>query len=333
MKPQFQHQIITSFALWLDHVILSRGEAYQNIESTFYHQNDERLDPNFIAFASPHKQWVTDSSIPGANIIDSITIDGVKVDKNRYGIRYDYINGRVLLPDAVATSSSSIEGTYAVKDFNIYITDQTEEELLIETKFDVNSRFDQEVSGGVQPYNQVVPAIFLSYEDGYNSGFAFGGEDITHSNIRCVVFAESSYQLDGVFSILKDFNNVVVANVGFNEHPLNEFGDLKYGIYDYVDLSRRYHNVNNSQSVFHLDRINVSKLNDKTARKMHPGLYIGFVDFNINTYRFPRAPLVEPKASRGPKVAMAPLTPYQLTLTDYGWPHPPTQLTLEEKVE
>ena len=35
MKPQFQHQVVTSFALWLDHIILSKGEAFQNIQSSF----------------------------------------------------------------------------------------------------------------------------------------------------------------------------------------------------------------------------------------------------------------------------------------------------------
>ena len=110
---------------------------------------------------------------------------------------------------------------------------QTEEELLIETKFDKNSRFDQDIFEGIKPYDQVVPAIFTSYEQGENIPFAFGGQDITESKIRCVVFAENSYQLDGIFSILKDLNLSTIANVGFNEHPLNEFGDLKYGIYDY----------------------------------------------------------------------------------------------------
>jgi hypothetical protein len=314
MKPQFQHQIITSFALWLDHIILSRGEAFQNIESTFYYQDDDRMDPEFVAFASPHKQWVYDSSIKNAKVIESILLDGKEIEKNKYGIRYDYNNGRVLLPRLIANEMSAVEGTYAVKDFNIYITDQTEEELLIETKFDKNSRFDQEVSGGVKPYDQVVPAIFCSYEMGYNQPFAFGGEDATKSNIRCVVFAENSFQLDGVFSILKDLNNTVVANVGFNEHPLNEFGDLKYGIYDYLDLSSRYYNIHNSQSVFHLDRITVSKLNDKVARKSHPGLYIGFVDLQVTAHRFPRGELIDPVASRPPNILLAPVSPFCLEL-------------------
>jgi len=331
MKPQFQHQIITSFVLWLDHAILCKGEAYQNIESSFYFQNDGRLDDNFYAFASPHKQWVTDSSVEGAEIIKGITLDNFFIDRNKMGVKYDFNNGRVLIPRQMANESSKVDGLYSVKDFNIYITDQTEEELLIETKFDKNSRFDQEIFKGIKPYDQVVPAIFCSYEAGVNNPFAFGGEDTTESKIRCVVFAENSYQLDGVFSILKDTKLTNVANVGFNEHPLNEFGDLKFGTYEYKDLSDRYFNINNSQSSFYIDNVTVSKLNDRIAKKAHPGLYIGFVDFDVRSHRFPRQPLVEPVASRAPKTAYIPLAPYSLTLKTTFKPQSPYGLILESR--
>ena len=314
MKPQFQHQVVTSFALWLDHVILCKGEAYQNIDSTLYYQNDDRLDPEYLAFASPHKQWVTDESIKGSHIIDGININSYFIKRTKQGIKYDFDNGRVLVPKILTDQSASVDCIYSVKDFNIYITDQTEEELLIETKFDKNSRFDQDIFDGIKPYDQVVPAIFISYEDGKNVPLAFGGEDVTQSNVRCVVFAENSYQLDGVFSILKDTLNTSIANVGYNEHPLNEFGDLKFGVYNYKDLSDRYYNLHNSQSSFYIDDVTVSKLNDRVAKKSHPGLYIGFADFNLRAHRFPRQPLVEPIASRGPKTAFIPLAPYQLTL-------------------
>jgi len=328
MKPQFQHQVVTSFALWLDHVILSRGEAFQNIESTFYYQNDDRLDPDFVSFASPHKQWVTDSSVQGAEVISKINLNGKEIEKNKLGIRYDYNNGRVLLPRTIANASSAVDGRYSVKDFNVYITDQTEEELLIETKFDKNSRFDQDVFGGVKPYDQVVPAIFCSYEEGINSPFAFGGHDMTSSQIRCVVFAESSFQLDGIFSILKDFNTTTIANVGFNEHPLNEFGDLKYGVYDYADLSDRYYNNKNAQCIMHVDGVRVSKIKDRIAKQSHPGLYLGFIDFDIRAFRYPRAELVEPVASRPPNILMAPVAPFQLKIGP-EFPRAPEQLTLE----
>lgn len=330
MKPQFQHQIVTSFSLWLEHLICCKGEAYQNIDSSFYYQDDDRLDPNFLAFASPHKQWLADSSIPGANIIDSINLDGFNVKRGAQSIKYDFNNGRVLIPRVIANPSSVVDGQYAVKDFNTYITDQTEEELLIETKFDKNSRFDQDIFEGIKPYDQVVPAIFISYEKGENIPFAFGGEDITESSIRCVIFAENSYQLDGVFSILRDTNLTSVANVGFNEHPLNEFGDLKFGHYDYKDLSDRYFNRRNSHTSFYVDKITVSKLNDRVAKKSHPGLYIGFADFTIRSHRFPRQPLVEPVASRAPKAGAVAMAPFELTLISLQKPLPPFNLKLKK---
>jgi hypothetical protein len=314
MKPQFQHQVITSFALWLDHVILQRGEAFQNIDSSFYHQNDPRLDSNFVSFASPHKQWVTDSSISKANIINGITLNDRFIGRNDEDIKYDFDNGRVLIPSTLANSMSSVEGSYAVKDFNIYITDQTEEELLIESKFDTNSRFDQGIFEGIKPYDQVVPAIFISYESGVNEPFAFGGQDSTKSFVRCVVFAENSFQLDGIFSLLSDLNFTSVANVGFNEHPLNEFGDLKLGHYDYQDLSKRYFNLQNSHSIFHIENCTVSKLNDRVAKQTHPGLYIGFADFNLISHRFPRQELFEPIASSPPAIIGVPLAPTQLKI-------------------
>lgn len=329
MKPQFQHQVVTSFSMWLDHIILKKGQAYQNIESTLYYQEDSRLDPGYIAFASPHKQWVTDSSIEGAKIIEGIILDGYYLKANQQEVIYDFENGRVLIPRQLANPSSNVEAVYSVKDFNIYITDQTEEELLIESKFDKNSRYAEDIFEGIKPYDQVVPAIFLSYEYGENIPFAFGGEDITQSNIRCVVFAENSYQLDGIFSLLKDTNTTSITNVGYNEFPLNEFGSLKYGKYDYQDLSERYYNVNNTQSLLHIDKVTVSKLNDRVAKKSHPGLYIGFVDFTIRAHRFPRQELTEPVASRPPALDYIPIAPYELTLITIQKPYAPYDFSID----
>lgn len=332
MKPQFHHQLVTSFVLWLEHIILCKGEAFQNKTTNLYYQSDYRLDDNYLAFASPYKQWVTDTAIErkhNSTIIDGITLDGFYIKRGAQGIKYDFDNGRVLIPKTLASSASTVQASYSVKDFNTYITDQTEEELLIETKFDKNSRFDQDVSSGIKPYDQVVPAIFVSYEGSRNVPFAFGGEDTTETQIRCVVFAEDSYQLDGVFSILNDLNYSNFANVGFNEHPLNEFGDLKNGIYDYEDLTNRYFNYSNFA---YIDRIQVSKLNDRVAKKAHPGLFMGFIDIDIKANRFPRQELVEPTTTIAPMAGYLPLPPYQVTLTITQKPLPPYNISLNNRV-
>ncbi len=332
MKPQFQHQVVTSFALFLENVIMYKGAAFQNKDdANFYYTPDDRLDPNYISFSSPHKQWVTDDHIMrehGANIIDGVTIDGFYVKRGAQSVQYDFDNGRILVPRALASTSSIIQGSYAVKDFNMYITDQTEEELLLESQFNNNSRFDQ-IEQGIKPYDQVTPAIFMSYERSKNVPFAFGGQDTTITNLRCVVFAEDSYQLDGLFSILNDLKYSNFANVGFDEHPLNEFGNLKNGNYDYQDLSERYFNYSNFA---YINELNVSKLNDRVAKKAHPGLFMGFIDVEIYAHRFPRQPLVEPVASRGPKVGYKALAPYQLTLEVNQLPLAPFGLELDKRL-
>ena len=75
MKVTYQHEVTTSFVLWFDNFLLSKGSAYRNITSPLYHQIDDRL-PNNTIYASPHKQWVNDSSIEGAQIPIGITRDG-----------------------------------------------------------------------------------------------------------------------------------------------------------------------------------------------------------------------------------------------------------------
>ena len=332
MKPQFQHQVVTSFVLFLENIIMYKGAAFQNKDDVnFYYRADDRLDPNYLSFSSAHKQWVTDDHIKrehAANIIDGVTIDGFYVKRGAQGIQYDFDNGRVLIPRKLASSSSIVQGSYSVKDFNMYITDQTEEELLLESQFDSNSRFDQ-LEEGIKPYDQVVPAIFVSYERSKNVPFAFGGQDTTITNLRCVVFAEDSYQLDGLFSILNDLKYENFANVGFNEHPLDEFGNLKNGNYDYQDLCERYFDYGNFA---YINDLNVSKLNDRVAKKAHPGLFMGFIDVELYAHRFPRQPLVEPAPSRAPKIGYKPIAPYKLTLEVSQLPLPPYGLELEKRL-
>ena len=65
MKPQYQHELMTSFMLWFDHELLQKGEAYSNQTGVLYYDNDSRLPSPYKAYSSPYKQWVNDSSITG----------------------------------------------------------------------------------------------------------------------------------------------------------------------------------------------------------------------------------------------------------------------------
>ena len=281
MKPQFQHELTTSFMLWADNYILRRGEAYTNYTSTFYPDTgDLRLGDDLVSYNSPHKQWVFDEGISSATIPSGVMDDGVEINRGDNGLILDFDNGRVILNSSYGMEKTTVSGSYAVKDFNFYITNQTEEQLIIENKYNSNSRFKQELSG-ISPYSPVIPAIFVNPESSENEPFAFGGEDKTSTNIRCVIFAENTYQLDGALSIFGDSKNEVFGKLSFEDYPLSEYGDASG--FNYRTLAE-----SKNGTFFHVEQVRTSKLSDRVNKNIDPSLFVGFIDFEVSNLRFPR---------------------------------------------
>jgi hypothetical protein len=82
MKPQYQHNVTTSFALWFDHYLLEKGEAYSNQTGTFTYYADPRISTTYKAFGTPYKQFVYDSTITGASIPSGVHVSGVFKGRN-----------------------------------------------------------------------------------------------------------------------------------------------------------------------------------------------------------------------------------------------------------
>jgi len=153
MKPQFQHEATTSFALWLDNYFVKKGEAFSNLSGELFYKEDFRLpsypeDPaGYITYSSEYKQWVYNSDIDNAEIPDGVYIDsgdGSKfVQRGQNGLIIDYDNGRILLSGAYyqeTYDSLKVEADFAVKDVNVYLASETEETLILENKYNTNSR-------------------------------------------------------------------------------------------------------------------------------------------------------------------------------------------------
>ena len=303
MKPLFQHTLTNSFTLWFDHFLLKKGEAYRNLPTSgtmqLQYLNDGRLDPDYIAYSSPYKQWVFDSDIAGATIVSEVAVDGVTWNRSTTDdgagvdpkMSIDYLNGRVIFnKDITSARNVSISGV-AVKDFNIYATDESEESLVVEDKYDTNSRFFEVVTP-IDPYTQVVPAIFIANQGSRNEPMAFGGLNNTITMFRCVVFAENLYQLDGALSVFNDSKDEIFYQVSYDDHPVDEFGDVKSvingiatnSIYKYCDLP-----FEEIKSPYVVSNVVVSKLSDKVDTKISPSLFIGFIDIEVSKFRYPRA--------------------------------------------
>lgn len=282
MIEQFQHRATTSFLLWFDNFLLRKGQAFSNQTGKLYNYADDRLDSRYKAFGSAYKQWVNDSSIVGANVPSGIWVNGSFVNRGN-NLIIDFENGRVL--GSGISSTANVTGSFAVKDFNVYFTNDTEEDLLIDRKYSANPRVYSPSINYVDPYDQVVPAIFISSETMRNEPFAFGGEDTTKIGMKAIVIAENSYQLEGVLSIFADSRNEVVSNIPFSGNPTTEYGDVKNGSYSYQQYKNTFDSVN---PYFFIDDVVSSKLNDKARKSLMNDLHVGFIDFELYQQRYPR---------------------------------------------
>lgn len=287
MKPTFSHDVMNSFFLWFDHFLMVKGEAYKTYTTKLYNYTDDRLGGSKVVYGAPYKQWVYDQSITGATIPTGFTIDGVSVPTGTSGMQVDFDNGRIIFDSGVSTGLN-ITGTYSVKEINSYITDQPEDNLIIENKYITNSRFTV-TEDYIKPYNPVTPCIFASIEDMDNTPFAFGGEDETLARVKAVAFCENLYQLDGLLSVFADSFNECLTKIPMASHPIGEFGAIKTGLYptgySYPSAAAAAANASNKMFISDVD---VSKIKDSVIKELNPILHIGFIDFDIKTHRYPR---------------------------------------------
>ena len=171
MKAQFQHNLTSSFFMWFDNFLLTKGEAYTNTTGDFFYYDDTLIDSNYTVFGSPYKQWVSDSSIAGATVPTGVYING-NLSGRADGVVLDFDNGRALASGA--SSTDTVTGSFSVKDFNIYFTNDTEDDLIVENKYVVNSRVPSGPYTYITPYDDVAPAIFLAASTLENKPFALG---------------------------------------------------------------------------------------------------------------------------------------------------------------
>lgn len=286
MIPTFSHNVNNSFFLWFDNYLANKLEAHKTYTTKFYYYNDARLGGNKITYGSPYKQFVYDNNVAGATIPSGLTVDGTFLSTGTSGMMFDFDNGRVIFDSGVSTGLN-ITGTYTVKEFNTYITDKTEESLIVENKFIENSRFTVTESY-IPPYDAVTPAIFISTSNIENEPFALGGQDETKISMKGVIFAENLYQVDGILSACADAAERCFNLIPMTKHPLAEFRNIKTGLYptgyDYASVSSDY----SADKVFIYD-VGTSKMRDNISKEINPTLNIGFIDFELGNIRYPRS--------------------------------------------
>jgi len=282
MKPQFENILMSSMILWFDHTLVKKGEAFSNYGSQFYPITN--IYNGYYSYGAPFKNLIRDESIPDANIISGVYVNNTFITTGEGGLIAINADQGQLYFDT-DQSSNTISGDYAVKDYGIYLTNENEEKILFETKFNLNPKTVESPTG--LPINaQTYPAIYLKNNGGNNMPLAFGGLDSTNLNVRAIVISDSIFSMDAVTSIFKDTVRTYIPLIQPNEMPFNSLNGLKSGYnYDLLTTGR----AGGSNSVY-IKNVYISKnvVNRSQYQDLNPEAISSFIDFELEVYRYPR---------------------------------------------
>jgi len=285
MKIQFNNIAMTSMLFWFDNKLLTNGEAFTNHASYFWPVDTRYY--GYYTYGAPFKQMVIDESISGANIISGVYINGTftQVGQN-YLSGINASQGQLYFSQPIAGAPTSISGNYAVKDFNLYLTSETEEDLLFETQFQLKPQTYQNPTG-LASNAETYPVIYLKYQGGSNEPLAFGGMDTTYINVRAIVLSDNIFKLDAVISIFRDTSRQFVPLIYDNEMPFNMLGSCTGHCFNYQEL------VANKQvdyQYLYINDVSVSKTDSRLSNsynKLNPNLFTAFIDFELAQNRQP----------------------------------------------
>ena len=173
----------------------------------------------------------------------------------------------------------------SVKDFNIYPTTKSNEELIYETKYELRPSYNKTLSG-VAKNSLVVPGIFITSINFSNEPFEFGGTMETTANVHCVILADSIDQLNAVGNILMDQKSSYFPVL--SKTPLNYYGDFKSGNYNYLEY------IGNpvSNGLAYIADADFYKISDKNFSDKYPDLKFGMSDFEIKLMRLPNKSII-----------------------------------------
>lgn len=277
MKPQYSNQLLSSFLLYLDNKILTKGEAFFNTSTQFYPSNT--IYNNYYTYSSPYNQIIADNSIPGATIMTGVYVNNTFIGTGQSGFHsIDYNNGRLYFTSELP-ANTVVSGSYAVKEYNIALTSIPEETLLFETSYSSKPKTDQNMTG-VDLDAMQYPVIFIRNNSMTNEPFAFGGTDNTRNYIRLIVMSDSQFSNDAVNSIVIDIKNSYIPLFNTGQFPFNYLGHATN--YNYTGATAN--SISEGNAAF-IEDVDVAQFNSQVfsqqIREINSEVYSSIIDCEI----------------------------------------------------
>jgi len=282
MNPSYTTNLMSSFYLWLDHELANIGQGFITTSGQLFPVSDASY-ANYNVYSSPFRQWISDSSIQNAYVPSGVYCDGQFMTRDS-GVLFNFNKGEVLLPAGMKPKLATTQ--YSKKDFNIYYTDEREENLLFENAHALQSKF-RNITGGLGGDDQPFPCIFIKNTSYQNMPYALGGQEQTKTTIRCIILADNMYLMDGAISVMSDSVRKVFPLVGAAQLPYTYYGDFKSGTqYQYPQLASQA-SVNTTNLIY-IDRVVVSRLDEIRNKHINLKVVAAMVDFDLWQARYPR---------------------------------------------
>ncbi|MDB4314546.1 hypothetical protein N9955_00805 [bacterium] len=284
MKAQFDHSLISSFYLWFERELLSdKIAAYTTgLDNVFQYHPEANLPDGFISYQGSYRQLVADQDVSVPN--SGIFVNSSFVTGAASGLYLDYNDGRVIMPAASGTTLN-ITANSTVKEVNTYMTNDDVEKILMEYDFIVDGQSQPDSASRDSDKDEksyFLPACFVIPSQSNNKVFAFGGEEDTRTSITVMVLTDNNFVMDGVLNHFRDRSRTCVPIIDFNDFPYGDSFTVKSFPYEYNALA----STASSDSM--IETVNASRVTEKLNNKLNKGFQIGFLNFELSTYRFPR---------------------------------------------
>lgn len=280
MKPQFDQKLVSSFYLWFENKLLSDSVlAYQTgVPNTYQYVDAFDIPTGYYAYQGQYRQLVAENQVSVPN--SGIFVGNSFVSGGQSNIYTDFNNGRIIVPYS-SGKNLQITSTSTVKEINVYLTNDSPEQVLLESDFFADGELIPKLSETTKKLDEktyYLPACFIFPVDSENKEFALGGEEETTSNIKVMVLSKDNFSIDSVLSVFRDLARSCIPLIEYEDFPYGKFFSLKEYPYKYSDLA-----ANSTEKSF------IQKIIASRVSKSNKRIQIGFLDFDISTYRFPRS--------------------------------------------
>lgn len=289
LQTQHQNLVMSSFVLWLNNLLLSKG-GYYNVGTKFF--PSDTIYNGYSSYNAPYKPIIFDSSYSAINQLTGLYINNSFITIGQSGFAgVDTARGAVYFTGSNIPIINTCSGNYAIPEYNVMFP-APDIAMIFEGKMALNNRNKTPLNTpttGTKSFEVIYPCIFVRTESFANRPWAMGGQDLTTTNISCYILSDNVYSFDALRSILADQKYKYLALLNTGELPTNNINSLRNNrAFNYTGIASLPGRVGSGNALF----INDVSTTDFTKRglfsevaSLPPDVSFGVIDFEINKPR------------------------------------------------